>query len=133
MKVANALGATREAASSSTPRRSASAGSKFAWGRETGRGELTSRRIMATKILGPLVDLEGRQRRSRRDSRARGSRAIIRAGGSSTTTDKKRFYEIPGVYAGAHAVVALQEGFRTESRTLSITGAARVDFALVRR
>jgi hypothetical protein len=55
------------------------------------------------------------------------------SGWQGTTTDKNGFYEIPGVYAGTHTVVALQEGFRTESRTLSITGDERVDFALVRR
>jgi Carboxypeptidase regulatory-like domain len=54
-------------------------------------------------------------------------------GWQGTTTDTSGFYEIPGLYEGAHVVLASQDGYRTETRTLSISGDLRVDFQLARR
>ena len=55
------------------------------------------------------------------------------SGWQGTTTDNSGFYEIHGLYEGTHAVLAWQEGYRTETRSLSISGDRRVDFQLLPR
>ena len=128
MKVANALGATWEAASSSA-RALCTCWFEVRLGRETGGGELTARRIMVTKTWDPWSISRLSAALSSRLEGARVARDYT-SGWQGTTTDKNGSTKSPACMRAPIPSWRGQEGFQTETRTLSITGAARVDFAL---